>query len=353
MRMLKNWLRFTVIGASVLTMVACGNQQGAGDIGTNAYRTNAADSRTGMNQNAMHNNRNLQMSKEVARAVERIDGISQANVVVGDRNVYVAVELDDKRRGGPGNGLIGGVSTNGVSARNVKGNRTSSITDLGTAGTGSMYNALDIRGSGVRRHNGQSGRIGMNPTGMMGGGTAGQGAIPYGHNQNGDAVGLYGTDRANTGRNGYDSMYMYNGGAYGRSQRGGNQYGVNDTLRSKVQQVVYSMVPNARQVFVSADKDFMKRLGTFNDRIGDGKNGKGVLNEFNAFVGGVFASPFGNARYDMNDSYNMRNRNGVTRQMDNTFTTRNRGGVGELFDGDGDLVDFSPRQPAGTIGTAR
>lgn len=362
MRMLKSWLRFTVIGASILALAACGgNQQGA-DMGTNGYRANATDNGTGMNRFGMHNNRNLRMNEDVARAVERIDGVSRARVVMGDTNVYVAVELDKQTggnarnnaqnragtggtggvadlRGTTGNGLIGGVSMHGATGQNgAGGNRASSITDFGTVGDGT-------RGGGMTG-TGLSGRVGTNQTGL----------IPYGHNGQGNSVGIFGENGGHELRNSndYDDTYMYNGGAFGRQQRDNNAYGVNSTIRSRVQQVVFSMVPNARRVFVTADETFMQRLGTFGDRIGgDRQNGRGVLNEFNEFVGNVFAAPFGNSDYNLNDGYNTRNRNGVTRQMDNTFMNRNRGGLGEMFDGDGDVVDFSPRQPAGTIGTTR
>jgi len=132
-KMWKTWLRFTVIGAFVLALAACGNQTGVRDGTTpnqyQGYRTNTMDNGTPGKANGLHNNQNMRVDRKIARMIEQINGISRANVLVGDTNAYVAVELDANQK----------------QARNDN----------------DRMNRTD-------RNIGQNNRGNMNPTGMMG-----------------------------------------------------------------------------------------------------------------------------------------------------------------------------------------
>ncbi|MCI3919933.1 YhcN/YlaJ family sporulation lipoprotein [Paenibacillus sp. TRM 82003] len=573
-KMFKKILRFTVIGASALALAACGAGNGAGnaggDMSQNGVRTNYTGNGVGMLGNRTndagmgaygnHNNRNLQTNVDLARAIERLDGISRANVVLGETNAYVAVEVDRNAGTGPalggsnartsqdaqsygikgnyygatdsrvlpniaghgangqtggraassnrgtaemygyttgganrgygvasgygaygtngtngtnglngingygangmngrgasgygangtnglggttglngatgtgttgldgatgtsngtnGNGLIGGgLRMNGANGtmqglgmtgaqggRNGQGGQrglSSSVRDMNSgaqsygtahqydlggnmdygryddlsgrtgaigtrnrtnAGNGNNDNGMGVRdrmgasnnGMGARgngttagvnnnnRYDGLSGRVGLNRTGINGGngsGTAGT---------NNGAMRARGVDDAG-------SHYMYNGGTYGYMNAYQNNFGLSSQIRARVEAIVRQHAPSVRNVYVSADSNFMERMSTYSGRLGDGRNPvRGLMNEFNEFVGGIFtealdndgATGTGTREYDLNLGYNDRNRNGVTRQMDNSFDVdnpRHRTGM--------DMT----RTPAGTIQSVR
>ncbi|HZG87112.1 YhcN/YlaJ family sporulation lipoprotein [Paenibacillus sp.] len=454
--MLKKLLRFTVIGASVVAMAACGGQPAADEMSQNGYRTNTVGRNASMQQYGTHTNRNLRANQEMARAIERIDGISRARVVMGETNAYVAVELNNNAGRGtalggsnarlsrnasewgirgnyygntdsrafpsvrgqrttgagtfglndvgsmaaapnmyglnqrtPGLGMNGGSEISGYSGGDrepggflsglgrmfgggrgganadtnvgggpIEGSVTGMDTGRGTGsrtrGTGAGMNAGGVAGTGMNAggttggvsgmsggtastSNGSFGGYGVN-SGIVGGMNAGQSGSVGG--MNAQQSGSVGGSRANagtqyrglsgrimnrTGMNGpypedASHRYMYNGGAYGSL----SSYNAHDTLssqvRARVESVVRSLAPNVRNVYVSADREFMRRLSSYSVRL-NRRGGQQPLNDFNAFVHRMFRETDTN-RYDLN-GYDQRNRNGVTRRLDNSFDRSN------------------------------
>lgn len=320
--MLKQLLRAAVIGASVAALAACGGQTGANDMPQNGYRTNA----TGAGQDvrgttgwSTHNNRSLRLNQEVARAIERLDGISRARVIVGDRNAYVAVETNGNAGNNPALG--------GSNARH-----SMSADDYGMRGN--YYGATDSRAFPMLR--GQGSFDGRNGTGRKAAGTDSAAPEMYGLNgaaRNGsNALGLVGGGEANrTGEaqngarqnvrgNDATEQYMYNGGAYGRMDAYRNNNGLSQQVRGRVESIVRSLVPDLDNVYVSADPNFVERLGTFSDNSFGNGNGRNLISEFNAWVGRIFNADGDMNRYDMNYDGRMRNRNGGV--LDNSFDLR-------------------------------
>ncbi|WP_199618400.1 YhcN/YlaJ family sporulation lipoprotein [Paenibacillus alkalitolerans] len=385
--MFKRLMRFTVIGATVVALAACGNQQGADNVGTYGIGGNNVGTRdaggAGMlgGRHGMHYNRNLSANRDVARAVERIDGISRANVVMSDRNAYVAVEFDQAGRGTgnrafggnnggtAGNGLIGGMTTRGLTqGGGAAGGLSSSITDHGAgtngAGINGTPNRLDLGGdmnygrytrmgadtNGIG--NGASGRVGLHRTGMLGRNNA---TGMLGANNGNRMLGA--GNEVNDAADGTGARYMNNGGAFGR--RGGtNEAGrtfdggvISPMTRQLIERTVRSMAPTARNVYVSADRNFMRQM----DRYAAQMNGntdagtRGLVDGFNRFVQTIFVEPFDNDNYNLIDRYNVRNRNGVTGTLDNSFTPANPRNFGGMTDNAAD----TNRTPAGTINTLR
>jgi len=469
--MLKKLLHFTIIGASVVAMAACGGQPRADEMTQNGYRTNMVGNNGAMQQYGTHTNRSLRANQEMARAIERIDGISRARVVMGETNAYVAVELNNNAGRGtalggsnarmsqnasdwgirgnyygntdsrafpsvrgqrttgagtfglndvgsqaaapnmyglnqrtPGQGLNGGAEISGYSGGNGEpggflgglgrmfgGGRGRANADTNVGGgpvEGSVTGMETGRGmgtrTGVNAGAGASGTAGTAGTGMNAGGTTGgvsgmsggtastsNGSFGnYGVNSgivggaaaqqngvgaNGGAAqyrGLSGRVGMNrTGLNGPSQedashRYMYNGGAYGSL----SSYNAHDTLssqvRARVESVVRSLAPNVRNVYVSADRGFMRRLGSYSVRL-NGRGGGNLANEFNGFVRSMFRETNTN-RYDLN-GYDQRNRNGVTRRLDNSF---DRSNPRHTVDGDAGAATLNNAQ-AGTLDSTR
>lgn len=418
-KMLKKVLRFTIIGASALALAACGaGNGGAGDMSQNGYRTNNTGDGVGIlgnrtNDNSgygIHNNRNLQSNANLARAIERLDGISRANVVLGETNAYVAVEVEPNASSNPALGgnnarssqdaqsfgmkgsyygstdsrVIPGITGHGRDSR-IGGRAAASnrgTTEMYGYGTGGAANGGGLIGGGLRMNNagsanggkmqglgqngqlstsgmtssardiggadgtlnrmnagtqgrsgGLSGRVGLNRTGINGFGANGVG---------GNGTGA--------GANDAGSRYMYNGGNFGQMSAYQNNYGLGSQIRARVEAIVRQHAPNVRNVYVSADPTFMQRMSAYGERLGGaGERGplRAMMDEFNEFVGGIFAGMTDGGRatqdYDFG-GYDERNRNGMTRQMDNSFDVdnpRHRTGMG------------MSRTPAGTMQSAR
>jgi len=479
--MLRKLLRVSVIGASVLALAACGGQNNAGDMSQNGYRTNQTGAGQGIRGNATgygnHNNRNLRINQDMARAIERIDGISRARVVMGESNAYVAVELnenagnspalggsnarssqsaqeygirgnyygvtdsrafpsvvgqDGTNRGagamgrnevgsassapnmygynsrGPGRGLNGGAEISGYAGgegdnggnggflnglgRMLGLNRGGNGANGGGNGAGAAGTAGAGTGNGLlgglttQRTNGASANGGK-PDGATGlnDGARGyatnhrtdlNGNVDYGRYQgmngntgaagNGDNGGVTGAGRSgriglnrtgmNEGsRDDANSRYMYNGGTYGQMNAYNNNNGLSMQVRARVESVVRSLAPNVRNVYVSADRNFMQRLGTYNAGTFNAKGNAGrndPIAQFNDFVGRLFDADNDPNRYDMSTSgYDQRNRNGVTQLMDNSFERGNPRHTG-LGGVSGAGTGMNQAQ-AGTLGSAR
>jgi len=498
--MLKQFLRVTVIGASVLALAACGGGNGAGDLPQNGYRTNATGAGQGVKGSATgygtHTNRNLQLNQEIARAIERLDGISSARVVLGETNAYVGVELNANAGNGPalggnnarsstnaseygapgnyygatdsrafpmvrgqganagnaggfgrndvgtgaaapnmyglttrgnGRGLAGGSEISGYSGGdgnpggflsglgrmfglNGNGNggnvgNAGNAGNAGTNGSGATNGANGTNGTsagrtfglggdevgngliggvtmqqsgGGLRANNAGARTGASSTTDLGSGAGSYGAtqrldvggdMNYGRYQgmNGGAAGgrsgRVGLNRTgvNGGMDDENSRYMYNGGAYGQMSAYQNNNGLSQMVRARVESVVRSLAPNVRNVYVSADRNFVERLGTYGTNGFGGANGRNLIDEFNSWVGGIFNFDDMN-RYDMNND--QRNRNGVTQGLNNSFDRNNArhstgagttgtdagAGVNSGITGSGTGMN---RAQAGVVGSAR
>ena len=116
--MLRKWLHASVISASVLALAACGVQTGADGQDQNGIRTNAV----GRGYGILNQSTQQKQLQRVARAIERIDGISRADVVLMNSDAYVTVELNDRALTGA---RLGGTHAKGsanASQFGMKGN---------------------------------------------------------------------------------------------------------------------------------------------------------------------------------------------------------------------------------------
>lgn len=342
--MLKKLLRYTVISASVAALAACGMQQGGGtgNMAQNGYRTNSVEARYGI-----HQNQHLRMNDTLANAIEKLDGVSKAKVLLSRTNAYVALELTERVRT---NSALGGSD-----ARLSNGAH-----DYGQQGT--YYGAFDSRMlppipgllDRPEKVNTPPAGTGALNTGMRG---MYQTDTPETENSRGDGQiggirtyggvpgrGRIGALNNKTRKHEASSMIDYGygsrmedgpGGGMSQLQAYYNNNGLSSQIRARVESVVRSLMPQIQNVYVSADNGFMKRMSSFTT----GLSGKEVK-EFNRYVDRLFTEDNNRIRnrYDMNDEDEQakwRKLNGVNEQMNNSFDRNN------------------PRHSAGKPNTAR
>lgn len=286
--MLRKLLHVSVISAAVAALAACGGQTGAGDGVPNGTRANSVDAGfRAMTDSTQH----AQLGR-VARAIERIDGVSRANVVMANSNAYVTVELDNQAPNGQRLGGNNARSSKSARGFGMKGNYYGP-TDSRIFPTVPGWDNDRLRREETARsqRNGVTGARGDTPrnngfstnqdvTDMYGYGTSGRPSsrmngtsgtgrrIHSGENSgNGmiSGITMNGTNgsildrgsRANGSQNGSRSMdsSLTNAGT------GVNSVSVlNADVRGEIESIVRTMVHNVRNVYVSTNLDFMDDL---------------------------------------------------------------------------------------------
>jgi hypothetical protein len=244
--------KLTVAGAlAVTSLTACmDNRQGAGtnDVRQNNIRPygltqnqmdmNRWDNRRGNNYTSMHNNTRMQMSQNIANHIAAMPEVKSANVLLTDKNAYVAVVLHDNA-----------TQTN-------RGAGTTGAAPLGTTGIG-----LPGTRSGV----GIGGGLAGTSDGMTGGTATGSRDGMMGGTATGRTDGMFGTTRTNT-----------------------SDHGVSLHVKDRIARKVMSIQPNVRNVFISANPDFVDRMNGYAQRFRNGQPIRGLILEFNTTVERIF-----------------------------------------------------------------
>ncbi|NIK66866.1 MULTISPECIES: YhcN/YlaJ family sporulation lipoprotein [unclassified Paenibacillus] len=177
-----------------------------------------------------HKNYKMEMSEEIAKKLVAMNTVKTANVMLTDRNAYVAVSFEDHTRG--------------LSAKSYnRTNMSSPITDANRHMNGT-YGAS----GGKYGMNGMNGTYGMN--GTMGG---------YSNN------GMRGLSTTDTGE----------------SQ-------LTDKIKSDIAAEVKRLHPSVQNVYVSASPDFVDRMNSYMGDVRLGHPIQGFVSEFNAMVERIF-----------------------------------------------------------------
>jgi hypothetical protein len=238
--MLRKLLRAFVIGASAAALAACGGQSGAGELTGKDHR---GGSGYGMLSGALP----AKQSEQAARAIERLDGISQADVRIQGSTVYVTVRLDHQA---PSSSRFGRTHAKGsTSARSwgQKGNY------YGTADSRVFPTVPGWDNDRLRRsERGSQQRTGV--TGVRGTDRRDRSRII---SSNKDTVDMYGYGRQtgwNGPQNGPRSMEGFTG------MTGSGVSGVsalNAQVRGQIENVVRTIVRDVDKVYVSTDLDML------------------------------------------------------------------------------------------------
>ncbi len=242
------WISLALAGAVALSITACAdNRQGAGpnnmrtnnvrpfgfaDRGDMRYKDSMDHrgrldaNRTGVNWkgttvNRLHNNTRIEVSQKIASRIAAMPEVDSANVLLTDRNAYVAVVLED--------GMTGTT------------NNTGRATAPGRA---------NIGGSGIVGRDDRS-------------------ATPRWFNRDRNDIGA----RENT--------VLDND--------------VSAALKARIAAKVKSLKPDVRNVFVSANPDFVSRVNGYVDELRMGRPVRGFIRQFNELVDRIFPTNVGPA----------------------------------------------------------
>ncbi len=249
--------RWSKAGASILlaiALAACGNMVGdRNDQGGNGTTTKGAGDRQllngngmldrnngrGTNNATMHNNTRMDIDEQIAQAVADLGEVDMATVLVTDKNAYVAVMLDNAGNDN-GNGNMNG-NRNGNGIGNVSGNDNGNISrnDNGRIngngnGIGNGMRAMDMNTRGTKNNGKVNTRM----------------------------------DIRNEGDNLTDDL--------------------SPELKRRIADTVKKQAPHIRNVYVSANPDFVGTMRGYGDQVRNGHPLRGAIIEFNRMVERVF-----------------------------------------------------------------
>ncbi|GLX67091.1 YhcN/YlaJ family sporulation lipoprotein [Paenibacillus glycanilyticus] len=180
-----------------------------------------------------HKNYKMEMSEEIANKLVAMNTVKTANVMLTDNNAYVAVSFEDHTRG--------------LSAKSYsRTNMSSPITDTNRHMNGTY---------------GSAGKYGMN--------------------------GMNGTYGMNGTMGGYDTN-GHNGSMRGLSMTNSGESQLTDKIKSDIAAEVKRIHPSVKNVYVSANPDFVDRMNGYMGDVRLGHPIQGFVSEFNAMVERIF-----------------------------------------------------------------
>jgi hypothetical protein len=252
-----------------------------------------------------HQNYRLEMSPDIAERISRLTGTGTAYVMLTDRNAYVAVATDNRKKrkslsrtnlghagdgtepgtgphsmnaGGTGNAQddkFSGSGGTGIDPSNTS--KTGTAQRDGTDGIGRRISGPNITGSTV------------NPNGSSLSGLGGT----YGTLDGPEAGGGMQSSRTGT----RSDMGPGPGQIFTQNAADGTEIGIGTTeagrdipqaLKNRIAQEVVRMAPGIENVYVSAKPDFTERMTSYAMDVRDGHPIQGFIAEFNAMADRIF-----------------------------------------------------------------
>lgn len=267
-------------------LTGCGTNRDAGNVQTKSVRhearginrygveTNGLDGIRARNYRA-HNVTSLKTSDELAKRIADMKEVESANVLLTDRNAYVAVRLTD--------GHAGKLNTNSYRARSYSGYaddtmRSGTLSpDMGGLrvndgaaaspyGVDRVTPGLNTGTATDRTHlnndRGLYGTMGTGSYGMMRGLT-GNDRIPRNEN-----TGDYGVKRENRVNSSDDNTPA--------------------EIKGKIAARVKQFAPNVENVYVSSNPEFVEHAEKYSTDLRNGKPVSGMLDTFSSMVERIF-----------------------------------------------------------------
>ncbi|WP_454193849.1 YhcN/YlaJ family sporulation lipoprotein [Paenibacillus sp. Marseille-Q7038] len=260
------------LSAAILMMSAltgCGSTADDNDQGvkTNNVRNYGSDmnrnARNGINYGinginpdraSVHRTTNLSANSQMTKAISDMNGVGQAYVLRTDHNAYVAVSLKE------------GVQQQSTRHHNNRNQMNQNVGSLGAndVGTRAPYTTSGIA-PGLRSNDySQSNMLGDNDNGPRGAG------------------GIFNPN----------NVTMNNQRGSGTSSRMNNnnqaEEQVTDELRQKITKKIKQMDPKVKNVYISANPDFMKRIQGYGSDLRNGRPISGMVNEFQVMMDRIF-----------------------------------------------------------------
>ncbi|WP_338540507.1 YhcN/YlaJ family sporulation lipoprotein [Paenibacillus tundrae] len=270
-------------------LTGCGTNKDANNMQSQSVRHEVRGlNRYGVETNGMdgirannyrnHNVTSLRSSDELAKRITEMKEVKSANVLLTDRNAYVAVRLTDGHAGKLGSKSTRG-NMRGMSVHPNSTMRSDSMSEdmgglrvHGGDGTMSPYTTSGIApglNTGVATDRGHMG----NDRGLYG--TMGTGAV-------GMMRGLTDSGKARTMDNGH----------YGAKSEGQRVDSSDDNtpeeIKGKIAAKIKQFAPNVENVYVSANPEFVEHTESYAKDIRNGKPISGMIDTFSSMVERIF-----------------------------------------------------------------
>ncbi|WP_462410866.1 YhcN/YlaJ family sporulation lipoprotein [Neobacillus sp. Marseille-QA0830] len=235
---------------SLIGLTAC---NGDNNTSNNIARNNNNNMNVNTVRKNTQDNGRLRLSTLAERRVERMDEVDDARVIIRNNNAYVAVRLN----GNNNNGTAGNLG--------AAGNR-----DLNSANLrGGQMNLPDTTGNTGGRNTNTGDQTINNYTGNAGFSTI---------NNTGNTTGQAGTNSINGNNNTTGTNHLNNNNGTGT---GANTYSeVSNKLEQRIADRVRSADKSIHKVYVSYDTNFYNQMGDFTNRLNNGRNANGLLDDF-------------------------------------------------------------------------
>lgn len=269
-----------LLGMTVTGLTGCGSTKNADhNMSTKSTRNSTLNNSNRFGMNSVNDNTmsNLRYSKELSDKISKMKQVGSAKVMLTDRNAYVAVSIKDgntmngRNTMNGGNMMNGGNTMNGTSTNLDTGINDSTIMGTGTGTGGNMM------GLGAPTQNG----VTSNVTNQTGGG------------------GNYPTNRDHGyGSLGTSSYGLMRGLTTSPAPGTGNGVGGNDdNITQEVKDMISDKIKKSdstiTNVYVSANPEFVDRVGGYVSDVSNGHPISGIADEFQTLVNRIFPTQSG------------------------------------------------------------
>jgi len=232
----------------------------------------------GLRQNSnnivgIHDNYRLEMSQNIADSLVSKKLVKSAKVMLTNYNAYVAVTLHDGVSPGGSNSMQRsslGMTSNGYGSKPLPS----------TPSPGASFNGT-INNTDIDR----TGKLGYRVMGLSNKKNAYKGASGMNGVSNMAGIGMTGSPRYgtyNTNRN--DSLYQARSGG----EAANDDMQLTEQVKSSIAAEVKRIAPSVRQVYISANPDFVDRMNGYWEDVKAGHPIQGFIAEFNAMVDRIF-----------------------------------------------------------------
>ncbi|WP_440112228.1 YhcN/YlaJ family sporulation lipoprotein [Paenibacillus sp. QZ-Y1] len=234
------------------------------------------------NNYRMHNVKDMKVSEDLAKRISEMKEVESANVLLTDRNAYVAVRLAD--------GHTGKMDSKMNHNRNGAPNGTMRNRANGTMRSESMSQDM----GGMRVHGG-TGTMSPYSTSGIAPGLNTDAATDRSHMGNDRSIygtmgtGSYGMMRGLTNSGKARTM---SDGHYGMKSEGqrvdSSDDNTSDEIKGKISAKIKQFAPNVENVYVSANPEFVQHAETYAKDIRNGNPVSGMIDTFQSMVERIF-----------------------------------------------------------------
>lgn len=265
---------------------------------------------TTRSDNGIHPMSNMQMSQKIADRITALNGVQTANVLLTDRNAYVAVTLRDRDTNGAAagtnrtgasngantlngtngmNGMKGTAKTKGTratnyTAKNSKRYGQRGMTNFGTPNVTYPKRYVSSM-TGYTTHTTDRNRIGTHTTPNRY--NTKTNALRTDHDGRMNRMGSAARNKPIYPTTNYNRPSVYN------TTQNMNNTDVDSAMKERIAKVVKEMAPQVENVYVSSNPDLVSRLNNYMTHVSNGHPIAGFAQEFSTLVQRIFPTNAG------------------------------------------------------------